>query len=127
MSYFDSQKEDPWASSFGSSAPAYSFGEQPAAPEPSFAAPQPDFSAPQPSFTAPQPAFVPQPETPQQALQPAFPTQQPDTQAPSFAPPQPNFASLQAAYASPQTIQAKVRNKKRSFFTYLIFIQDFEP
>ena len=47
MSYFDNQNEDPWASSFGSSAPAYSFGAQPAAPQPSFAAPQPAFAAPQ--------------------------------------------------------------------------------
>ena len=56
MSYFDSQKEDPWASSFGSSGPAYSFGEQPAAPQPAFSAPEPAFSAPQPAFAAPQPA-----------------------------------------------------------------------
>ena len=55
MSYFDNQKEDPWASSFGSSAPAYSFGEQPAAPQPSFAVPQPVFTAQQSAFAAPPP------------------------------------------------------------------------
>ena len=57
MSYFDSQKDDPWASSFGSSAPAYSFGEQPEAPPFSFAAPEPDFPAPESSFAATQPDF----------------------------------------------------------------------
>ena len=54
MSYF---ADDPWGSSPGSSAPAYSFGERPAAPQPAFAAPQPTFAAPQTAFAAPQPAF----------------------------------------------------------------------
>lgn len=76
MSYFDSQKEDPWASSFGSSAPAYSFGEQPTAP---LQAPQPAFPTQQPEFQAPQP---------------------------SFAAPQPSFTAPQATFAAPQTIQA---------------------
>ncbi|CBY12119.1 unnamed protein product [Oikopleura dioica] len=64
MSYFDKQ-DDPWGSSFGSSAPAYSFGEQPAAPQPTFKAPQPTFTAtessfdaPQTNIAAPQPTFV---------------------------------------------------------------------
>ena len=57
MSYFDSENEyDPWAPV--NSAPAYSFGGQPAAPQPSFAAQEPDLPAPQPAFAA-------QPEAPQ--------------------------------------------------------------
>ena len=84
MSYFDSEKDnDPWASTYQANMPAYSFGAQPVAPEPSIAAPQPAFADP--------PA----------ASQQAFP-----------APP-PNFAAPQPAFADPQTIQAKVRNLKR--------------
>ena len=52
MSFFE---DDPWASSFGSNTPAYSFGEQPAAPQPTPAAPEPTFAAPQTNFAAPQP------------------------------------------------------------------------
>jgi hypothetical protein len=92
MSNFDSENEyDPWAPV--NSAPAYSFGPQPAAP--------------QPSIAATQPAFAPQPAAPQQAPQQGFPAQQPAFQAP-----QPAFAAQpaapQAAFAGPQTIQAKV-------------------
>ena len=45
MSYFDSDREDPWGSAFGSNAPAYSYGAQPAAPQPTIAAPQPNYAA----------------------------------------------------------------------------------
>ena len=83
MSYIDSQKEDPWASSFGSSAPAYSFGEQPAAPQPSFEAPKPVFTAQQPAFAAPEPAFA--------------------------APPL-DFAAPEPAFEIPQTTQGNVQN-----------------
>ena len=47
MPYFDSQKDDPWGSAFGSDAPAYSFGAQPETPQPAFAAPQPAIAAQQ--------------------------------------------------------------------------------
>ena len=105
MSYFDSQKEDPWASSFGSSAPEYSFGEQPAAPQPSFAAPQPVFTAQQPAFTAPEPDFA--------APQPAF------------AAPPPDFSAPEAAFEFPQTNQGKVQNLDFLLFYYDFFKQDF--
>ena len=53
MSYFDSKKEDPWGSAYGSSVPAYSFSAQPETPQPAFAAAQPEFGSP---------IFSPQPE-----------------------------------------------------------------
>jgi hypothetical protein len=124
MSYFDSENEyDPWAPV--NSAPAYSFGTQPAAPQPSFAGPQPD-------LPAPQPAFAPQAEAPLQAPQQGFPTQQPAFQAPqpAFAAPQPYSAAPQAAFAGPQTIQekgSKIVNAYFLLFCISIFIQDFEP
>ena len=115
MSYFDSENEyDPWAPV--NSAPAYSFGTQPAAPQPSFAAQQPDFSAQQP-------AFAPQPDVPQQdfsaqpdlsAQQPVFagqheaPQQASPAPPPPFAAPRPPFTAPQADFAAPQPTQGKV-------------------
>jgi len=90
MSYF---ADDPWASSPGSSAPAYSFGEQPAAPQPAFAASQPTFAAPQTALEDPQPVFA--------GAQPAVAA--PYT---AFAAPQPAFATPQPAFSAPQTAQA---------------------
>jgi len=84
MSYFDKQ-DDPWGSSFGSSAPAYSFGEQPAAPQPTFKAPQPTYTAPESAFAAPQPTLA--------SLEPTFaaPVSSFDAPQTSFAAPQPTF------------------------------------
>jgi hypothetical protein len=152
MSYFDSEKDyDPWASSYETNVPAYSFGTQPAAPEPSVAAPQADFSAPtttlaaqpeapqqafpapQPDFSAQQAAFAAQPTAPQQdspAAPPTFSAPQPafadEPAAPQqvFPAPQPNFVAPQPAFADPQTIQAKVQNLKWVHFLYKILNLD---
>jgi hypothetical protein len=105
MSHFDKQ-DDPWASSFGSGAPAYSFGEQPAAPQPTYAAPESSFAPPpapepaladlQPTFAAPESSFAP-PQANFAAPEPALAAAQPTFAAPesSFAPPHANFAAPQ--------------------------------